>query len=51
MYTAEALRKGHYDPEKVSGYGIGMGLERLAMMKYGIDYIGKLWQPPYVPKE
>jgi len=26
-----------------------MGLERLAMIKLGIDGIRKLWQPPYVP--
>lgn len=26
-----------YDPEKVTGYAFGMGVERIAMLKYGID--------------
>jgi phenylalanyl-tRNA synthetase alpha chain len=26
-----------YDPEEVSGFAFGMGMERLAMLKYGID--------------
>lgn len=26
-----------YDPEKCSGYAFGMGVERLAMLRYGID--------------
>ncbi|NQT29561.1 MAG: phenylalanine--tRNA ligase subunit alpha [Candidatus Saganbacteria bacterium] len=28
-----------YDPEKVSGFAFGMGIERIAMLKYGIDNI------------
>ena len=28
-----------YDPEKVSGYAFGMGVERITMLKYGIDDI------------
>jgi phenylalanyl-tRNA synthetase alpha chain len=28
-----------YDPEKYSGYAFGMGVERLAMLKFGIDDI------------
>ncbi|MEO8724751.1 MAG: phenylalanine--tRNA ligase subunit alpha [Acidobacteriaceae bacterium] len=28
-----------YDPDKVSGFAFGMGVERIAMMKYGIDDI------------
>ena len=28
-----------YDPEKYTGYAFGMGLDRLAMFKYGIDNI------------
>jgi len=26
-----------YDPEEVTGYAFGMGVERIAMLKYGID--------------
>jgi len=28
-----------YDPEAVSGYAFGMGIERIAMLRYGIDDI------------
>lgn len=28
-----------YDPEQVSGFAFGMGIERIAMLKYGIDDI------------
>jgi len=28
-----------YDPEKVTGFAFGMGLERVAMLKYGVDDI------------
>ena len=26
-----------YDPDKVSGFAFGMGVERIAMLRYGID--------------
>ncbi len=29
----------NYDPEKYSGYAFGMGVERIAMLKFGIDDI------------
>jgi phenylalanyl-tRNA synthetase alpha chain len=32
-----------YDPEKISGFAFGMGLDRIAMMKYGISDIGLLF--------
>ena len=28
-----------YDPEKYSGYAFGMGIDRIAMLRYGIDDI------------
>jgi phenylalanyl-tRNA synthetase alpha chain len=28
-----------YDPEKYTGFAFGMGVERIAMLKYGIDDI------------
>lgn len=49
MLSPETLRNLGFDSAKVSGYAMGMGLERLAMMRYDIPQIGKLWQPPYVP--
>jgi phenylalanyl-tRNA synthetase alpha chain len=33
-----------YDPEKVSGFAFGMGVERIAMLKYGIDDIRLFFQ-------
>lgn len=33
------LEMSGYDPEKVSGYAFGMGVERITMLKYGIDDI------------
>jgi len=33
------LRAGGIDPKKYSGFAFGTGIERLAMMKYGIDDI------------
>src|SRR5580693_3157295 len=32
-----------YDPAKVTGFAFGMGVERIAMMKYGISDIGLLY--------
>lgn len=28
-----------YDPEKYSGFAFGLGIERIAMLKYGINDI------------
>jgi phenylalanyl-tRNA synthetase alpha chain len=33
-----------YDPEKASGFAFGMGVERIAMLKYGIDDIRLFFQ-------
>src|SRR5580700_610486 len=32
-----------YDPKKISGFAFGMGIDRVAMMKYGIGDIGLLY--------
>jgi phenylalanyl-tRNA synthetase alpha chain len=32
-----------YDPKKISGFAFGMGVERIAMMKYGIGDISQLY--------
>ncbi len=32
-----------YDAKKISGFAFGMGVERIAMMKYGIGEIGQLY--------
>lgn len=33
------LKMSNYDPERVSGFAFGMGVERIAMLKYGINDI------------
>ncbi|MDO4480194.1 MAG: phenylalanine--tRNA ligase subunit alpha [Floccifex porci] len=33
------LKMAGYDPEKASGFAFGVGIERVAMLKYGIDDI------------
>jgi len=49
MFTPELLREAGCDPNIVSGYSFGVGLDRLAMLKFGINNIHELWKPPYVP--
>jgi phenylalanyl-tRNA synthetase alpha chain len=34
----------NYDPEKLSGFAFGMGIDRLAMMKYGLSELPVLFQ-------
>jgi phenylalanyl-tRNA synthetase alpha chain len=33
----EFVKHNGYDPEKVSGFAFGMGVDRIAMLKYGLD--------------
>ena len=37
MVHPQVLRNGGYDPEAVTGWAFGMGIERIAMLKYGVD--------------
>ncbi len=39
MVHPQVLRNGGYDPAVYSGFAFGMGPERIAMLKYGIDDI------------
>jgi phenylalanyl-tRNA synthetase alpha chain len=39
MVHPQVLRNVGYDPEEVTGWAFGMGIERVAMLKYGIDDI------------
>lgn len=39
MVHPAVFRMVGYDPEQVSGFAFGMGIERIAMLKYGIDDI------------
>jgi phenylalanyl-tRNA synthetase alpha chain len=37
MVHPRVLRNGGYDPEEVTGWAFGMGIDRIAMLKYGVD--------------
>jgi phenylalanyl-tRNA synthetase alpha chain len=37
MVHPKVLEMGGYNPKEVTGFAFGMGVERLAMLKYGID--------------
>jgi phenylalanyl-tRNA synthetase alpha chain len=37
MVHPNVLRNVGYDPEEVTGWAFGMGIERIAMLKYGIE--------------
>ncbi len=39
MVHPQVLRNVGYDPEAVTGWAFGMGIERIAMLKYGVDDI------------
>ncbi|MFZ6034870.1 MAG: phenylalanine--tRNA ligase subunit alpha [Patescibacteria group bacterium] len=39
MVHPNVLREGNVDPKKYSGWAFGFGIERVIMMKYGIDDI------------
>ena len=39
MVHPEVFKKVNYNPEEVSGFAFGMGIERIAMLKFGIDDI------------
>ena len=40
----EFVRDNGYDPAKISGFAFGMGVERLAMLKWGVDDISLFYQ-------
>ncbi len=44
MVHPNVLRNVGYDPEEVTGWAFGMGVERVAMLKYGIDDIRLLFE-------
>lgn len=37
MVHPRVLEMGGYDPQEVTGFAFGMGVERIAMLKYGIE--------------
>ncbi len=43
VFEFARLKQPAYDPKKISGFAFGMGIDRIAMMKYGIGDIGLLY--------
>jgi len=43
VYAFAAEKQPAYDARKISGFAFGMGVERIAMMKYGVSEIGKFY--------
>jgi phenylalanyl-tRNA synthetase alpha chain len=39
MVDPEVFKNVGYDPEEVTGFAFGLGLERIAMLKFGISDI------------
>ena len=39
MVHPRVLEMAGYDSEKYTGFAFGMGVERIAMLKYGVDDI------------
>jgi phenylalanyl-tRNA synthetase alpha chain len=44
MVHPAVLRAGGYDPDVVTGYAFGLGVDRMALMRYGIDDIRHLYR-------
>lgn len=44
MVHPDVLTMAGFDPEKVSGFAFGCGVERIAMLKYGMDDIRYFYQ-------
>lgn len=43
MVHPNVLKMGGFDPEKYQGFAFGLGVERIAMLKYGIDDIRQFY--------
>ena len=43
VFAFAAEKQAGYDPRKISGFAFGMGVERIAMMKYGVSDIGQFY--------
>jgi len=43
VFAFAAEKQSGYDPKKISGFAFGMGVERIAMMKYGVGDIGQFF--------
>jgi len=44
MVHPVVLQNGGYDPERYTGFAFGFGVQRIAMLKYGINDIRYFWE-------
>jgi len=44
MVHPNVLRNGGYDPERYTGFAFGLGPQRIAMLRYGINDIRYFWE-------
>ena len=44
MVDPNVLRNVGYDPEQVSGFAFGLGLERIAMLRHGVPDLRMFWE-------
>ena len=44
VVNQKVLRNCNIDPEVYSGIAFGIGIERIAMLKYGINNIGLMFE-------
>lgn len=44
MVNRRVLENCHVDPDKYTGFAFGMGIERIAMLKYGVNNIKALFE-------
>ncbi|NKB69704.1 MAG: sigma-70 family RNA polymerase sigma factor [Candidatus Latescibacteria bacterium] len=49
LLKEQMLAQAGYEIGQVKGFAFGLGLERLAMLKFGIEDIRRLWRAPYIP--
>tara|TARA_Y100001970_G_scaffold285390_1_gene404945 strand:- start:35829 stop:36854 length:1026 start_codon:yes stop_codon:yes gene_type:complete len=47
MVDPEVFKSVDYNSEKINGFAFGLGIERIAMLKYGIDDIRLLYEGDY----
>ena len=47
MVDPEVFKSVNYDTSKINGFAFGLGIERIAMLKYGIDDIRLLYEGDY----
>ncbi|PZR15998.1 MAG: phenylalanine--tRNA ligase subunit alpha [Archangium gephyra] len=47
MVHPNVFKHANYDPTQVTGFAFGMGVERLAMLRYGIDDLRTMFENDY----